>query len=713
MKKAALWITRAALFITPVLSLYVSSWSYFPFITGKNFLFRILVEIAFSAWILLAALDAGYRPKFSWVLVLFTAFTAWLFVADLFAVNAHKALWSNFERMDGWVTLIHLFIFFLVAGTVLHAEKLWRAWWLTFIGAAAWVSIHGLFQLAGSAAIHQSADRLDASLGNAEYLAGYLLFALAVTIWQAIESKATWLRYGLFVLAVVELVVLIQTQTRGTIVGLVGGIAAGLLFWALEAGKRQRKYAVGGLIALVVLVGGFYTIRTSVIVTESPLLSRFASIYNVKEALGVRFTLWNMAAEGIKERPVLGWGQEGYNYIFNKYYDPSLYAQEPWFDRAHNVYLDWTVAGGVPALVLFLLLLMAAAVAVYRHSATRAERILLLSALVAYAVQGLVVFDNLFTYLPLAAILGIAHGRSARGNPLLGTLPELKGTTAESVGIAGSVVLAVILIGTVNVPSMGMSMNLIDGLTPTNTPTARLTSFTRAAEGRGLATQEVAEQSIQFAAGTVTSQTVTQEEKQSIANFAVSQMEQEIARTPGDARLYQQSGVLYRTLGNFEGARTQSAKARELSPRKQSIIFEQGVEAWQAGDAAAARSFFDEAYALDTRFDDAAAYSAAGHIITGDIAGGKAILEAHFGTTQVNNTILVLAYYDQKDWTNLIAILTQRYIERGDAQSGFQLAAAYSEAGRRSEAIAQVRKVIAAHPEASAQGAALLAQLGG
>ena len=60
-----------------------------------------------------------------------------------------------------------------------------------------------------------------------------------------------------------------------------------------------------------------------------------------------RFQIWGMAIEGFKENPLLGWGQDNFNLVFNKYYDSRLYDQEPFFDRAHNVFLDWLIAGGI------------------------------------------------------------------------------------------------------------------------------------------------------------------------------------------------------------------------------------------------------------------------------------------------------------------------------------------------------------------------------
>jgi O-antigen ligase len=61
-----------------------------------------------------------------------------------------------------------------------------------------------------------------------------------------------------------------------------------------------------------------------------------------------------MAIKGIAEKPFIGWGQESFNYVFNKYYDPRMYNQEQWFDRAHNVFFDWLTAGGILGLGTYL-----------------------------------------------------------------------------------------------------------------------------------------------------------------------------------------------------------------------------------------------------------------------------------------------------------------------------------------------------------------------
>ena len=62
------FIILACVFATPFIVLYVADSMFFPFITGKNFTFRILVEVMLGAWALLMFIDTTYRPRFSWIL---------------------------------------------------------------------------------------------------------------------------------------------------------------------------------------------------------------------------------------------------------------------------------------------------------------------------------------------------------------------------------------------------------------------------------------------------------------------------------------------------------------------------------------------------------------------------------------------------------------------------------------------------------------------
>jgi O-antigen ligase len=682
---------------------------FFPFITGKNFAFRFLIDIAVVAYGLLALAEPKYRPKFSWTAVIFKALVIWMFVADCLAVNPYKAFWSNFERMDGWITLVHIFALFIIAGAVLTADGLWRKWWLAFVGVSFLISIYSVFQLIGVFAIHQGGVRVDATIGNAAYLASYLLFALAAAMWLANESKG-WLKWSLYVVAALNAFIVFRTETRGAVIGLIVAAVVAAGMWLFESGARGKKISAGILVALVVVVGGVYMARDSSFVRNNSTLARVTSIGSGD--LTSRFAIWGMALHGFAERPITGWGQEGFNYVFNKYYNPSMYAQEAWFDRAHNTFLDWLIAGGLPAFLLFVSLLGSAVVALYRRKTSRAERVFLIAALVAYAVQALVVFDNLLTYIPLVMILAMAHSASSRPWKKLDSIPALPREQVSTVAAPIAIVVAVVLVWFVNVPNISAAGDVITALSNSATSVdGVIASLQKAVDDGSFGTQEVREQIVQVAQSLTTNSNVNDADKAKIATYAVTEMGKQVDLEPLDARLRLELATAYRIAGDLPGSLAQLTKASQLSPKKQGILIEEGTTEAAAGDFKSAQTYFEKAYELDKSFDEPAAYAAGGDLLAGDITVGNALLIQHFGTTTVDNNIVVYAYYQTKQYAALLGVLQSRLAQSDTVQNRFTLASAELSAGHYADARALMQQTIAAHPEIATQGQAFLAQI--
>src|SRR5581483_1296621 len=155
MKNFLKYAILTGLFITPFIAFIISNTMLFPFITGKGFTFRILVEIIFGLYVILAFLEPKYRPKISWITKSAGIFIIVMFIADLFSANVSKSFWSNYERMEGFVLLIHLFAYYIVASSVLLTDSLWKKLFNTSIIASVLMSIYGLFQLTGYIKIDQ------------------------------------------------------------------------------------------------------------------------------------------------------------------------------------------------------------------------------------------------------------------------------------------------------------------------------------------------------------------------------------------------------------------------------------------------------------------------------------------------------------------------------------------------------------------------------
>lgn len=711
-KQVAKWVALGALFLIPFTPLIVAEGYFFPFITGKAFFFRILIEIAVAGWVVLALLDKEYRPRFSFIGAAVVAFALWMFIADAFAPNAAKAFWSNFERMEGWVLLVHLLGFFFAAGAVLRVQKKWRAWFLTSLGVSVVICGYAFLQLNGTFAIHQGSSRIDASLGNSAYLAIYLLFNVFIALWLALTERLAWLKWSLIALAAVEAVLIFFTETRGAILGFIGALALAALLTALTAGKRARGYAAGAFILILLLVGGFYLARDSAFVQGNHTLQRVATISLSDGA--TRFTIWKMAFRGALERPLTGWGQEGFNYVFNKQYDPSLHGQEPWFDRAHNAFIDWLSAGGIPAFLLYLSLFGTAIVLLWRSSElSRPERTLLTAVLAGYAVHNLFVFDNLYSYVYFFAILALVDSQVSRPLARCEAAPELPAEAGMAYALPIATVAALALIWSVNVPGMQVATKLITALSGSSGSVgASIAVFEDLAAHPAFAAQEIREQLVSFAVAAVRSSQATNEEKRKIASLAESEMRKQVAAYPRDARARLQLSYVYRAVGENARSLEEIRAALALSPRKESFWIEAGAVEWDLGDVAAAQKSFHTAYELGKQFPELAAYAAAGDILVGDVAAADKLLREVYGTIAVDSDILAVAYYRTKNWPRLISFWRVRAEKPGaTAETWFSLAAAYYTSGDRANAVTTINKAVALYPAAAAAGASAIKQI--
>src|SRR3990172_3789392 len=266
------------LFAVPFIPFLVSSSLFFPFITTKAFAWRIIVEIVFAAWLLLAFLDTAYRPKKSLILYSILGFLAIIGLADIFGITPIKSFWSNFERMEGFITLLHLGMFFLVISSVFK-EIDWKRWWNVSLAASFVMVLYSVLQIIGLKTINQGGVRVDGTLGNAIYLAVYMLFHIFIAslfMWR--ERKNVVLRwvYGLLILA--QASILYYTATRGAILGLLGGLLViAILNIRNKEDKFARKTSIAILAGLVVLVGGFVVVKDAEFVKNSPVLSRLSS----------------------------------------------------------------------------------------------------------------------------------------------------------------------------------------------------------------------------------------------------------------------------------------------------------------------------------------------------------------------------------------------------------------------------------------------------
>lgn len=697
---------------------------FFPFITGKNFAFRIIVEIIFALFALLALRDPSVRPRGNALLYAIGLFLFSIGISAILGENFHKSFWSNFERMEGWIGLAHLAAYFVVLVSMFRSEKMWRLLFDISIGVSVMLAIYGLFQLAGLFTINQGGVRVDATFGNATYLAVYMLFHSFLSVFMIMKYKPSWWLTSWYGLALfLEITMIFFSATRGTILGLVGGALIVGLIYAIFGKEYPRLRTFGAItFAVVVLcIGGFFAIRNTSFVQNNDVLTRIAHISLSEGA--TRFTIWHMALQGVAERPLFGWGQENFNYIFNKYYDPSLHSQEPWFDRAHDEFLDWLVAGGIVGFLLYLSFFAVALWYLWRKqsSFSVSERGIMTGLLAAYAFHNLFVFDNVMSYILFFTVLAYI---SFRATPE--SMTERQGLPApvsfwsqpldSSVFPIAAPVIVAVMAGVLyfaNVPGMAAAYNLIEAIKPhPEGLTANLASMKAAGSATGLGRQEVREQLVQFALQLKSANIGDSAFQQNVATYAYQQMADEVQKNPNDARLRVFLGSFLRDEGQFDLALPQLLKAHELSVKKQQIIFELAILESNRGNTLGALQWFKQAYELDTAYEQARVYYAATLIRLGSRTLSDPLLMEHFHTTTPDDDIILQAYLDVKDYASVIAIAKGR-VEKSpkNTKVRIQLAAAYLQAGQREHAILELQNAIANDSTFASQGQSFIQQI--
>ncbi len=709
------------LFAILFIPLFVSSTLFFPFVSGKNFAFRIIVEIIFVAWAILAVRETSYRPKKSWILLAFVAFVSVIAIADIFGENPYRSFWSNFERMEGLITHLHFLAYFFVASSVLIREKLWTRFFQTSLGVSAIVGSYGLLQLAGRFAIHQGSTRLDATLGNATYLAIYALFHIFIgtfLLYRHSRNMFAWFVYGS--ITILNIFILYYTATRGAILGLIGGVFITALLVAIfeNENKILKRVSIGAIIAVIILVSGFMFAKNTSFVKDSNVLSRFSSISFKETTTKSRFMVWEMALKGAKEHPILGWGQENFNILFNKYYNPSMYGQEPFFDRAHNVFLDWLTAGGVLGLVAYLSLFFFAIYYIWvkRNGMSVVERSILTGLLGGYFFHNLFVFDNITSYILFFSILGYVHVRYVSSNE------EEEDTGASSdidtnkdkmkwyIIASIAIILSASSMYFSNVKGVLAGKTLIRAMSPQKigvNENLRLIKKTLAYNT--FLNPEAREQLVSITGKILNIKDVPREDKFKFTKLSNEELINQIKKEPNDARHELLAGVFLNSISSYDKAIPHLKRAIELSPGKQAMYFELGNSYVNKGEMEKAFKNAEYAYNLEKTNKEALNVYAMTALYSNRTKLGKELILSEYGTLIVDDNRFLNVYAKVglgdivvKIWEKRIAELKAK--GQDNAQYHLSLAASYLSVGKRQVAISEIKKVIKLNPKFKEQG---------
>lgn len=418
--KYIIWVGLLGICFIPLL---VKSSYFFPYIVPKTLAFRIIVEIIFLAFLVLAVIKKEYRPKLNLVLVLFFLYIAAVFVSSLLGSNFYYSFWSNNERSEGLLLLLHLFLFLVVLTGFLRRLKDWLIVFEFFFASGLLVCLVALGQYLDLSHYlslkwqwlfeSSGGTRLASTVGNAGYVAGYLIFNIFFGLFLFFFRKNKYLRWYYISGVLLQIFVVLNTLSRGGILALALSLVVFIGYLAFGYLKNNKLVRNTGIIILLlgmILAGSVFLNRQADWVKNNPVLDRIASISIEATTAQNRLMTWQASYQGFKEKPLLGYGYESFYQVFDKYFNPKIYrhiGSVVWFDRAHNIIFDRLITGGLIGLFLYLALLFLPLYYLWRFFCQNKIAsgylipIIFTLVMLAYFIQNLFIFEALVTYIPL------------------------------------------------------------------------------------------------------------------------------------------------------------------------------------------------------------------------------------------------------------------------------------------------------------------------
>ncbi len=314
---------------------------FFPFVVPKTIFFRIVVDIIFVAYILLAVSNPKYRPRITPLTIAITLFLGVLVLTSIIGVNFERSFWSVFERMTGLLTFFHLFVFYIVLTSCFKERKQWERILSVSILAAIFICFYALTS-------ENLITRGGGTLGNSSFFSVYILFNLFfVLILLVVKSGLRRIFYGL---ALILFLFLLFFNPGGFTKGAVSAFAIGMVllvvgYMFFSRNKLLKRLAPVVLILMVLIgisvVKNFYFKERAFDIRDIPDRSRQI--------------VWNIGWQAWQERFWFGWGLENFNVPFVKYFDPEItLTNDIWYDRVHNIVLDTGVSSGIIGLLSYL-----------------------------------------------------------------------------------------------------------------------------------------------------------------------------------------------------------------------------------------------------------------------------------------------------------------------------------------------------------------------
>lgn len=267
------------------------------------------------------------------ILILAGLFILTLLIVDSIGLDPKISFLGSASRYQGFVLMMSLFEYIILMRVYQLEKNVLSKILIPYIYPLLLaLSLITLGQFFIHAILHVPIpiynNRIVATMGNPNFLGGILVMELFFVLLYNKNNATRVSRILFFLFQILIILSLICTRSQSAILALLLGYLAYALLLVRTIYKKL-------LLLLLIAV--------ALILTMMSLQSDFSIWDN-------QLRIWPVAAEKILKKPLLGYGQENFQLIYPKNLHYTV-------DSAHNIFLEIALAGGIPLLILFLLLI--------------------------------------------------------------------------------------------------------------------------------------------------------------------------------------------------------------------------------------------------------------------------------------------------------------------------------------------------------------------
>ncbi len=423
--------------------------------------------VALGAGILLVGLALSRIPSLlrNPLVVISGLFLLWMLGDGLLTVSDSTSVWVGSAYL--WVIFLTFIAVVLIAGRGFTYEKMLHL----ALAAGVFTAAYGLAQALGADTHNWDTHferRAFATLGNPDYLAGYLVALLPMSLILTLRSSGQRWWFGFRAITLLLFAGLLVTRVRGSLLALGLSLLVLVLGLWMPWGKTlaaKNKKTLGIAFALLLAGGAAYWFR------YGGLNAFDMGQVSVQQ----RLQTYQVGMEMLKDHPLtgIGLGQLGRDYPL---YQWRPYTQAEWpahpltlTEHLHNEFLQFAVEGGWIGLGLYLLVLLAFARQTFQlfgnpttSSASKELMLGIVASLVALLGQALTNFP--FQVIPTGVLLGLFFAAPVALAPRA-IEPQRFRVGRVSMAVLGLVLLA---LGAWGAKNMAASIALRDTVGETN-----------------------------------------------------------------------------------------------------------------------------------------------------------------------------------------------------------------------------------------------------